>query len=91
MNTFNNIDIVIVEDFLESIMKESDDSNCIDIDEAMTEQKSSFHEDNSYKFYDKNSIIINIPSIRLDGTILHISINVMQHHKCYTNLICLFD
>lgn len=69
MNTFNNIDIdiVIVEDFLESIMKESDDSNCIDLEEATTEQKSSFHEDNSYKFYDKNSII-NIPSIRLDGT-----------------------
>jgi hypothetical protein len=68
MNTFNNIDIVIVEDFLESIMKESDDSNCIDLDEATTEQKSSFHEDNCYKlFYDKNSII-NIPSIRLDGT-----------------------
>lgn len=70
MNTFNNIDIdiVTVEDFLESIMKESDDSNCIDLEEATTEQKSSFHEDNSYKlFYDKNSII-NIPSIRLDGT-----------------------
>lgn len=69
MNTLNtiDIDIVIVEDFLESIMKESDDSNCIDLEEATTEQKSSFHEDNSYKFYDKNSII-NIPSIRLDGT-----------------------
>jgi Mg2+/Co2+ transporter CorB len=71
MNTFNNIDIdidiVTVEDFLESMMKESDDSNCIDLEEATTEQKSSFHEDNCYKFYDKNSII-NIPSIRLDGT-----------------------
>lgn len=47
-------------------MKESDDSNCIDLEEATTEQKLSFHENNSYKFYDENSII-NIPSIRLDG------------------------
>lgn len=69
MNIFNNIDIdiVILENFLESIMKESDDSNCNDLEEVTTEQKLSFHENNSYKYYDENSII-NIPSIRLDGT-----------------------
>jgi hypothetical protein len=49
MNIFNNIDIdiVILENFLESIMKESDDSNCNDLEAVTTEQKLSFHENNS--------------------------------------------
>ena len=79
-------------DNLELVINEPEDNdNCIDLEEAIEEQKLSLHENNNnnnkYNNIIMNVINSNIPSIRLDG-IICIIINVTS--CIYINIMYIY-